>query len=73
MMENIIGSMDITFKFWIGPMLTVFLQEKDDIKTVLLQCLEKSIAHDLMPTFAHGSIISSKGICLRCVASTNGM
>lgn len=61
MSDNILRWTDKTFKFWFGPSLWVILQEKDDVKTVLLQCSEKSGLYDLLPTFTDGSVLRQSG------------
>lgn len=50
-----------TYKLWMGPRLLVVVQEKDDLKTVLTQCLDKPFLYKCLPRLAHGGIIMAEG------------
>lgn len=52
---------DRTFKCWLGPVLTVIVQDKEHIRAVL-QCYEKSFIYQFFPKFVHASLVMSKGM-----------
>lgn len=56
---------DKTFKMWFGPICLVTVQDRDDVKTIFNQCLEKPFIYKYLPEMAHTSMFMVEGTYLR--------